>query len=550
MLHIRTTKTASASTAVQIVRYDGKRTIVVKHFGSAKTQEEIKLLKEAAVNFITEQLRVKGQQLLFPSEKEHSGSKIIQLDKCEYLGVRYSFTYEMLTYIAGKFGFIKLDNKLLLDLTLMRIIEPSSKLQALSLLRELFGLSYTEITLYRSLKQFAELKETIEQAVVTFAKKHYSFDFSMVFYDVTTLYYESFTDDEDTLDTEGNIIDKGLRKGGLGKEIKIGQPIIVIGLMVTKEGFPVSYEVYEGNTFEGDTFIPSILAFKKKHSVQTFTIVADAAMISLDNVEKLKEYELSYIVGARIANLKQKEMLHIHEELIGLNQTIEELEKIDGKSIRIQTEKGLLLCDFSLKRYKKDKREMEKQIRKAEYLVAKNIEGKRTKFLQLKQTNKNTGKKKKREVKEKVYELNTTLIEKTKRLLGIKGYYTNLFEKNEKLTNQDIITHYHSLWHVEKAFRIAKSDLQMRPIYHFKRQTIEAHILICFMALSMCKYMELKTNKSTKKIVKLLKSITEARIKNLLTGEIITLKQKLPEEVEQLRKNLNSKPAVDKKLSP
>ncbi len=549
MLHIRTTKTASGSTAVQIVKYDGKQTIVVKHVGSAKTQEEIKLLKEVAANFVTEQLTVKGQQRLFPKDKENSGNNIIQLDKCEYLGVRYNFIYEMLAYVADKFGFVTLGNKLLLDLVLMRIIEPSSKLQALSLLRELFGLSYTEITLYRSLKQFAELKETIEQAVVAFAKKQYSFDFSMVFYDVTTLYYESFKEDEDSLDEEGNMIEKGLRKGGLGKEIKIGQPIIVIGLMVTKEGFPVSYEVYEGNTFEGDTFIPSILSFKKKHNIQTFTIVADAAMISFDNVKKLKEQELSYIVGGRIANLKRGEMQQIHAELIGKNQTVEELKIIDGKSMRIQTERGLLLCDFSLKRCLKDKREMEKQIIRAENLVAKNTEGKRTKFLMLRQTGK-TGKKKKGEVKEKAYELNTTLIERTKLLLGIKGYYTNLFEKDGKLTNQDIITHYHNLWHVEKAFRIAKSDLAMRPIYHFKRQTIEAHILICFMALSMCKYMELKTNKSTKKIVRLLKSITEARIKNLLTGEIITLKQKLPEEVEQLRKNLNSKPAVDKKLLP
>ncbi len=309
--------------------------------------------------------------------------------------------------------------------------------------------------------------------------------------------------------------------------------------MVTKEGFPVSYEVYEGNTFEGDTFIPSILSFKKKHNIQTFTIVADAAMISFDNVEKLKEHALSYIVGGRIANLKHAEMKQVHAQLIGQNQTVEELQKIDKKSMTIQTERGLLICDFSLKRYRKDKREMEKQITKAKYLVEKNSEGKRTKFLMLKQTEKTDKKRKKKgDKKEKAYEINTKLIEKTKLLLGIKGYYTNLFEKDEKLTNQDIINHYHSLWHVEKAFRIAKSDLQMRPIYHFKRQTIEAHILICFMALAVCKYMELKINKSTKKIVKLLKSITEARIKNLLTGEIIILKQHLPEEVEQLRKSL------------
>ena len=259
-------------------------------------------------------------------------------------------------------------------------------------------------------------------------------------------------------------------------------------------------------------------------------------MISFDNVKKLKEHELSYIVGGRMANLKYAEMKQVNAELIGQNQTAEELQKIDGKSMTIQTERGLLICDFSLKRYLKDKREMEKQISRAENLVAKNTDGKRTKFLMLKQTKK-TGKKK-GETKEKAYELNTTLIERTKLLLGIKGYYTNLFEKDEKLTNQDIITHYHNLWHVEQAFRIAKSDLAARPIYHRKREAIEAHILICFMALAVCRYMELKTKKSTKQIVQLLRSITEARIKNKLTGEIVTFREKLSSEIEQLWKTL------------
>ena len=119
-------------------------------------------------------------------------------------------------------------------------------------------------------------------------------------------------------------------------------------------------------------------------------------------------------------------------------------------------------------------------------------------------------------------------------LLGIKGYYTNLPDKNDKT----IIDHYHNLWHVEQAFRVAKSDLAMRPIYHFKKQTIEAHILICFMALAICKYMELKTGKSTKRIIKLLKSITEARMKNLLTGEIFIMRKEISKEVNQLWKTL------------
>ena len=258
------------------------------------------------------------------------------------------------------------------------------------------------------------------------------------------------------------------------------------------------------------------------HEVKTLTVVADAAMISYENVQELVKNGLSYVVGARTANLKLPEIQEISTELTIQTQDISELAKRDGSSMRIETERGLLVCDFSLKRYSKDKREMEKQIAKAERLIAQNEGSKRTKFLM------NKNEKKTEQV------LNTDLIEKTKLLLGIKGYYTNL----TAIDNKTIIEHYHNLWHVEKAFRIAKSDLQARPIFHQKKQAIQAHILICFMALAVCKHMELKTGRSTKKIVKLLRSITEARIKNKLTGEIIVMRQDLPEEVEQLWKTL------------
>ncbi len=337
------------------------------------------------------------------------------------------------------------------------------------------------------------------------------------------MYFESFKTDEDTKDEKGAII-KGFKKPGFSKDNKSNQPQIVIGLIVTREGFPVTYEVFAGNTFEGKTFIPTITKFKNTYAVETLTVVADAAMISFENVQELVKDNLSYIVGARMANLRFDQMKQVNKELVDQKQTSQKLQKVDGSSTRIETERGLLVCDFSFKRYQKDKREMEKQIAKAERLLEKQEGVKRTKFLM------NKDKKKTEQV------LNTDLIEKTKLLLGIKGYYTNL--KDE--TNKTIIDHYHNLWHVEKAFRIAKSDLAMRPIYHFKQQTIEAHILICFMALALCKYMELKTGKSTKKIVKLLKSITEARIKNQLTGEIIVMRQELPEEVEQLWKTLSS----------
>lgn len=490
---------------------------MVKHIGSAHSLEELVSLQLTGKKWIEQKTH---QQNLFPDIKKQI-QLLTPIEKCIYLDTRYSFIYDVLFQILKLFQFDRLNNQLLIDLVIMRIIQPVSKLESLEYLSEMFGINYSRGKLYKQIASFPTFKSSIEEKAVEFAKQNLSFDFSIVFYDVTTLYFESFKADEDRVDDKGNGI-MGLKKLGFGKENKPGQPLIVIGLIVTKEGFPVSYDVFAGNTFEGKTFIPTIVKFKKTYDVKNLIVVADAAMISFPNVQSLITNNLSYIVGARMASLKDEEMKQVNKELIGQNQTAEELQKIDKKSIRLQTERGLLLCDFSIKRYLKDKREMDKHIAKAENLLKENKGVKRTKFI------------KNKEDKKTEQILNTELIEKTKLLLGIKGYYTNLTEE----TDENIIKQYHNLWHVELAFRIAKSDLAMRPIYHFKKQTIEAHILICFMALAVCKYMELKTGKSTRKIVKLLKSVTEARMKNLLTGKIFYMRKEMTEEITQLWKTL------------
>src|SRR6185312_7939604 len=440
MWKVRTTKTGSGNTAVQIVRREHQRTIIVKHIGTAKTEDELKTLYQLAENYIRDKT---GLMPLFPTlfgqENPLTQTVVEQvINRLDGQNAYHTFAHTFLSYFYHRLGFIELKNDLLRDLSLIRIIEPCSKRRSLLLLGKYFALHYGRTTMQQSLAEILKQKDRIEALAVSFARKEYAFDFSIVFYDVTTLYYESFTEDEDITDEQGNLIEKGLRKKGFGKEPKIGQPIIVIGLIVTRDGFPVSFEVFEGDTFEGHTFIPIIKNFKQKYAIEDLTIVADAAMISFDNVEKLKENQLSYIVGGRIANLKQHETRQVSSTLIGETQDELELAKRDGTTTRIETEKGLLLREFSIKRYKKDKWEMEKQIAKAEKLVVENSEGKRTKFLLLKKSKQQQKKGKKQ--KEQLYALNNTLIEQTKMLLGIKGYYTNLFEKATKdrpVTEQD-----------------------------------------------------------------------------------------------------------------
>ena len=490
MYHIRTTKTSSKATAVQIVRYEDRKLVVAAHIGSAHNAEELSALKKSASDWIE---KTSKQSSLFPVNQ--LGANFIQLDKCRYLGVRYGFIHEVLMQVIRHFDFCSLtDKKMFVDLIIIRIIEPASKLHSLELLNEFFNIRYRRKDFYRYLPEFILLKDKTEDKILALAKKEFNFDFSLVFYDVTTLYFETFQSDE-------------LRKPGFSKDNKSQQPQVLIGLIVDDQGFPVAYEMFKGNEFEGKTFIPIISAFKRKHNIKELTVVADAAMLSLDNVKALKTNGLSYIVGARISNLPGKLIAEIDSKL----------ERKNKASVRLKTEHGFLICDFSEKRYRKDKSDMDKQVKKAEMLLQNPSRAKRAKFVK--------GKNKTE------LEINNRLVEKTKLLLGIKGYYTNL---PEKIDNETIVKQYHNLWHVELAFRIAKSDLEIRPIYHFEQQTIEVHILICFMALAICKYLEIKTGSSIRQIVKILKSVTDARIMNTLTNEEITMRSEISTEIKEI----------------
>ncbi len=201
MYSTRTTKTASGATAVQIVKYELRKKIVVKHIGSAHTTDELLSLKQLAFNWIEKESQ---QPPLFLLEKPVQN--LIPIDKCQYLGFRYTFTYETISKIFHLFCLDGID-RFLLDLILIRIVQPASKLESLELLSEFFGKTYKRTNLYRSIPEFVALKNTIEEKFVIFAKKHLGFDFSIVFYDVTTLYFESFNEDKE-----------GFRKIGFSKD--------------------------------------------------------------------------------------------------------------------------------------------------------------------------------------------------------------------------------------------------------------------------------------------------------------------------------------------
>jgi len=196
------------------------------------------------------------------------------------------------------------------------------------------------------------------------------------------------------------------------------------------------------------------------------------------------------------------------------------ISRRDGKSIRIKTDNGYLICSYSSVRYRKDKYEMEKQIEKAKYIIDNPSKNKKLKFTKSNGQN---------------IELNQKLIDKIQKTLGIKGYYTNLEETIAD--DKTIIERYHELYKIEQAFRISKSDLQTRPIFHYKEEPIKLHLLICFMALVVSKHIELQTNTSTRKFIHECKKITDARLKNQITGKEIRIRANFnPTTIEILRK--------------
>ncbi len=490
MLHTRKVKTASGKTAIQVICYVNRERKILKHIGSGDNSSEISQLFKQAQLYIE---KITHQKKLNTSIYNSN-----RIDDYEYLRITHSFSYEILCQLYKRLGFTILKNDILKNLVVMRIFEPTSKLQSISLLQKYFNVYYKKSFVFQKQKEWYIFKENIEDIALKFASERYGFAFNVIFYDITTLYFEAFKEDE-------------LRKCGFSKDNKFNQPQILVALIVTDNGFPIGYEVIEGNKFEGHTLLPFILKFRNQHNTPKLTVVADSAMISKENIDELIENKLCYIVGARLGNLP----LDLIEKIS------KRLGKIDKATFRAQTKLGTLICQFVKTRYAKDKQDMAKQIRQAKQKIQNSKNS-----LRLRKFIKKIGRIK--------YELNKKLQEKTELLLGIKGYYTNLKGK----PNTYVINQYRHLWKVEKAFRIAKSDLMIRPIYHYKEKSIQSHVLMCFMALCISKHIELETGISIHKFLKSIKSITEAVLRNKLSQKTVVMRMKIPDSVASLLKKL------------
>jgi hypothetical protein len=459
-----------------VVQYQGHGSKIIKHIGSSKKAEDTSILIQKAKEWINSQT---AQIPLFSEPRQ----KILFADRGECIGVTHQFARQFLLCCINECGLSGM-SPLLLDLAIMRLIEPASKRRTIELLSHYFGISYSQ-RIYRNIPKLIKQKPSVESCAYTIVVEQFKEPFYFVLYDVTTLYFETFQSDE-------------LRIPGFSKDNKSQQPQIVVGLLVTQSGFPLAYDVFPGNTFEGKTMLPIVENFIREHKETKPIIVADAAMLSEERLAELKQKNISYIVGARLANANLNLIQQIHVAL----------QNNHGAIVRFPSQHGDLVCDFSIKRYKKELHDLDKLIKKAEELIAAQSSGKRAKFV-------------KRLSKESV-ELNKPLIEKRKLLLGIKGYCTDISQKD--LSNEKVISHYHHLWRIEQSFRMSKSDLETRPVFHRKEDAVRSHVLICFVTLMIEKYLELTTKLSLRDIRFLIWNITETHIQDNLTKELFVFR--------------------------
>lgn len=479
MAFIRQVKTKSGATAVQIAHKAAGRLIKLEHLGSAHNCDELKTL----ISLAKERLRG-NQMFLFPTPENKLHIKLRQ---------SYSnLLFQVLSRQYQQLGFSQLKDSDFANLCIARIVEPTSKLDSLRVLADLgiYGSSKTKMfrCLERSVVQ--DYRKIISQLCFDHVTNQ---DLNLVLYDVTTLYFE--VQEEDSY-----------RRPGLSKERRL-EPQIVIGLLVDRLGFPLGLQSFEGNTAETKTILPVLEEFQKEHRLGKVTVVADAAMLSRTNLVSLSGGGYYYIVGSRLTKIPYDIAQFQKQGCLIDNQTVD----IKKKDFRI-------IYQYRQKRARLDIKNIESQVAKANRMVNGIVPIKRNRFISL-------------ESERKI--LNKDLIDKAYALAGIKGYVTNL-----DLPPQEIIDAYHQLFKIEDSFRMVKSDLKARPIFHRKRDAIEAHLTIVFTSLAVSRRIEKLTGLSIKKFVKTLRPIRSGTI--VINGTEYPAEPEIPYDIHNLLQKLES----------
>lgn len=532
---------------------------IIKHVGVALDDTELEELKALAVS-IKAELESKNQLPLYsPQEIEdmtqqmvdkkanESDNKEEQINRVDYdvnlldmleedriiKGVHeiYGKLYDEMNFksIIPNPSRHVATSKALKEIVLARVANPDSKSASVDMLASKFGVNLNLKTVYRMMDMIDDTQvKKLNKLVLTQTKLLLDNKIDVIYFDATTLYFESFTEDIDNPEDT----DEAIRKNGYSKDGKFNQPQVVLALLVTKQGLPVGYKAFSGDTFDGHTIIPSLKEIEDEFKVDKIVYVADAGMFNKSNLEAFDNNEnMTYIVGAKI-----KTMSKVYKEQILKTDDFREIN--DDTKVKTFDYKGKkLLVSYSKKRAKKDKHDREKAIAKLKKRLedSKSVKSQLSnngykKYLQLESSDKNSS-------CDLSITLNEDKIVEDAAWDGLKGIITN----NETLSSEELIHQYSCLWQVEESFRITKHDLKIRPIYHWKPSRVKAHLAISFMAYTLVRYLEYRVRLqykklSPKKIRQILLSVQTSIFYDTATNKKFAMPSKVSDDAKKIYK--------------
>lgn len=504
-MFVRKKKNRSGTTSVVVVDKHGGKFRELHTVGVSDDVDEI------------EQLCMKGKKWI----DAHLGITRIDFDGAEHKDLERASALAMLDNVDSillngaklildkvydSIGFNSIDDDVLRHLVVARLCQPMSKMATVEYLKSHFDEDLNLSKIYRYLdKLYNSQQEVVQRISVEHTFMVLGGRVEMLFYDVTSLYFESFREDV-------------LRNPGFSKDGKTAETQIILGLLVCENGYPLAYSIFNGAQYESYTMIPVIDDFKQRFGIDDFIVVADSGFMISRNIDLLRRGGYKFIVGSRIRKSTGE-----------LKKWIMSLPHEDGLFHEWKLENGdRLIVTYSSKRASKDAFNRDRGVKRlkkayASGKVTKDKINKRgySKFLKIE--------------KDVEVSINEEKIKEDEKWDGMKGYVTNT-----ALPASEVVGQYRGLWVVERAFRISKGTLETRPIFHFTEKRIEAHVCLCFIAYKVYKELEriissLNMNMSVDTVLKIAKTITTIRLRLPLNDEIITRTMLLTDEHRSLQ---------------
>ena len=500
-MYIRVTSTPnSPRKSVKIVegiRHGLKvKQVMVHHVGVASNEAEIEKLKTLGRELIADELLRRAQSSnqieLFGNENVAEIAKNIELASIRKRGRKPKATlqdirsgdvlslsdlvetkrvvegiHEVAGSVYDKFGFDcflkrKKERDMMRDLVLLRLANPASKYATQKILEKQFSVNHDLDSIYRLMDKIFENIDSVKKQSFEQALKRSSDKVDVLFFDCTTLYFESTEVDE-------------LRKFGYSKDHRFNTTQLVLALATTPDGLPIGYELFEGNKAEVKTLLECVESWKTLFSIGAVCFVADRAMMSDKNLSLLEKRGHKYIVAAKLRSFSDEVKAQILDEK---KYTEQEYGKDPSWVAEFKHGTRRLVVSYKPSRADRDAHQREQILTKLEKQIGS--DGKTEKLISNKGVKKYTTSSSSKTI------VDEDKITRDAEWDGLHGVISNILEE----PGVKLLRRYGNLWKIEESFRLNKHTLSMRPIFHFKPERIKAHIAICYMAFSTLRHME------------------------------------------------------------